>query len=320
MASSAYGYGAAPYTNPYAGGAGVAGVGGGQPGAQSAAPYDYSQPVNTAAAAPDAAPDGAAGAPPADPQTSPGVQAQQAFHGGDYASALQFAQQAISQAPNDVNLHQFLALVLFAQGNYEQAAAPLYAVLSVGPGWDWTTLIGNYGDASAYTTQLRGLEGYTRSNPKSAAGQFVLAYHYISQGQGSAAIKPLEAVIALRPDDKVSAQILASLQPPTAEAPAAQLDPASLTGQWVARGGPQGASITLTLSGDGGFTWTLASPGKAPSTISGGYTVANNVLTLAGKDAPGGPLAGQVTLTDDKHMTFKAVGGAANDPGLMFAK
>ena len=29
--------------------------------------------------------------------------------------------------PNDVTLHEFLALVLFAQGQYEQAAAPLYA-------------------------------------------------------------------------------------------------------------------------------------------------------------------------------------------------
>ena len=40
-------------------------------------------------------------------------------------------------------------LVLFAQGKYEQAAAPLYSVLSVGPGWDWTTLIGNYSDANS---------------------------------------------------------------------------------------------------------------------------------------------------------------------------
>ena len=89
-------------------------------------------------------------------------------------------------------LHEFLALVLFAQGKYEQAAAPLYAVLSVGPGWDWTTLIGNYSDAGVYTEQLRGLEAFVKANPKSAQAQFVLAYHYISQGHGEAAIKPLK--------------------------------------------------------------------------------------------------------------------------------
>ena len=41
--------------------------------------------------------------------------------------------------PNDASLHEFRALVLFALGQYEQAAATLYAVLSNGPGWDWTT-------------------------------------------------------------------------------------------------------------------------------------------------------------------------------------
>jgi hypothetical protein len=35
---------------------------------------------------------------------------------------------------NDTSLHEFLALVYFAQGKYDKAAEPLYAVLSVGPG------------------------------------------------------------------------------------------------------------------------------------------------------------------------------------------
>ena len=30
------------------------------------------------------------------------------------------------------------------------SAAPLYAVLSVGPGWDWTTLSGMYPDVTAF--------------------------------------------------------------------------------------------------------------------------------------------------------------------------
>jgi hypothetical protein len=33
-------------------------------------------------------------------------------------------------------------------------------VLSVGPGWDWTTLIGLYPSIDVYTTQLRALEDF----------------------------------------------------------------------------------------------------------------------------------------------------------------
>ena len=57
--------------------------------------------------------------------------------------------------PNDPTLHEFRRLVLFALDRYDEAAAALYAVLSVGPGWDWTTLISLYGDPETYTQQLR---------------------------------------------------------------------------------------------------------------------------------------------------------------------
>ena len=172
--------------------------------------------------------------------------------------------------PNDATLHEFLGLVLFAQGNYEQAAAPLYAVLSVGPGWDWTTLIGNYSDADVYTKQLRGLEGFVKANPKSAKAQFVLAYQYISQGQGQAAIKPLKNVVALQPNDTLSAQLLSKLQPASSGAVASaapsqpqQFDARKLTGVWVAQ--PQNAKITLTIKDDGTFDWAFDTPGKPPA-------------------------------------------------------
>ena len=67
---------------------------------------------------------------------------------------------ALAKVPNDSDIHEFRALCLFALGRYDEAAATLYAVLSVGPGWDWTTLIGLYPDVSVYTAQLRALESY----------------------------------------------------------------------------------------------------------------------------------------------------------------
>ena len=321
MASPAYGYGSSAYMNPYAGaglgGVGAAGVGAGQPIAQAqpgnAAPYDYSQPVNASAAPPDT--------PPAtDPSTSPAAQARQAFASGDYPAATQLAQQALGQMPNDVSLHEFLALCLFAQGSYEQAAAPLYAVLSVGPGWDWTTLIGNYPDASTYTGQLRGLEAFVKANPRSAKALFVLAYHYISEGHPEVAIQPLKNVLAIQPNDQVSAQLLDKLQPPSAAAATAPpVDPSQLSGVWVAKA-PPNATITLTMSDNASFTWAFAAPGQPPVKITGTYALADNVLTLSGQGTPGGPLAGQVAAPDERHLSFKAVGAPANDPGLQFAR
>ena len=45
----------------------------------------------------------------------------------------------------------------------------MYAVLSVGPGWDWTTLISLYPNVDVYTAQLRALEDYCKANPQSAS-------------------------------------------------------------------------------------------------------------------------------------------------------
>ena len=140
-------------------------------------------------------------------------QASAAFKSGDYAQAVQLDQQALAQTPNDTNMHEFLGLAYFAQGKYPQAAAPLYAVLSVRPGWDWTTVSGMYPDVETYTSQLRALEGYVRSNPDSAQARFVLAYQYLAQGHDPEAVTQLKEVVRLQPSDKLSAQIIAAFQP-----------------------------------------------------------------------------------------------------------
>jgi len=318
--SPMYGYGYSGYGNPYAGS--MSGAGAGQPGAlaqPSGAPaYDYRQPLNTAAAPPKST--------ATDRVTAVFDQARGAFKSNDYATALERDQQALGQMPNDATMHEFLALVLFAQGKYEQAAAPLYAVLSLGPGWDWTTLIGNYTDANVYTEQLRSLEAYAKGNPSSAQAQFVLAYHYIAQGHGEAAASQLKTVVALQPNDRLSAQLLTKLQPagagsaaPPAPPQSPPFDAGKLTGNWVAQG-PQNSTISLSIKDGGGFTWAVALPDKPPRSITGASTVADGVLTLAGGDSQAGALSGQVAWQDDTHFSFRAVGAPADDPGLKFAR
>jgi len=317
--SPMYGFGYSGYNNPYYG-AGVGGGGAGQPAAlaQQNPGYNYAQPISTTAAPPAQA--------TADQASSVFDQARQAFSAGDYPTALQLDQKALAQMPNDTTLHEFLALVLFAQGNYEAAAAPLYSVLSVGPGWNWTTLIGNYADANTYTEQLRALETYLKANPKSAQARFVLAYHYITQGHEAEAVTQLKDVVSLQPNDTLSAQLIAHFQPsgaatpsPDAASPAEVTAPGKLAGTWVADA-PQNAKITLTINNVGGFAWDVAAPGKPPVSIAGTSTLADGVLSLAGKDNQAGTLAGKLAWQDDTHFTFRAVGGPADDPGLKFAR
>src|SRR4051794_25202839 len=140
--SMLYGMGYMPYMNPYYGASTVVVN---QP--VVAVPYDYSQPIDTTGApASDAV---------ADPAMTSFDAARESFKQGNYDQALAQTDSALAKLPSDTALHEFRALCLFALRRYNEAAATLYAVLSVGPGWDWSTLIGLYPDVGVYTAQLR---------------------------------------------------------------------------------------------------------------------------------------------------------------------
>ncbi len=308
IGSPAYAYGYMPYSNPYAIGYNTGG-----------SAFNYSQPVNLATAQPDR--------PQAENVAPVFDQAQQAFRAGDYDKSLALTRDALTQSPNDADVHEFLALVYFAQGKYDQAAAPLYAILSVGPGWDWSHLINHYDDPNAYTNQLRSLESFTQANAKSAQSRFVLAYHYICQNNTDAAASELKVVTELQPKDTLSAQLLAKLQPSKEANPPAPAEPAAvasfdankLNGTWTATPA-QGAKVTFTMQNGGAFSWAVAAPGQPAKTISGTSSLNDGVLTLNDKDSRLGALAGQVAWQDDTHFTFRAVGAPADDPGLKFAR
>ncbi|WP_145952252.1 tetratricopeptide repeat protein [Paludisphaera borealis] len=289
--------------------------------------YDYSQPL-----AETAPPDPSV----ADPAMQTFDAAREAFKAGDYNQALKQTDEALKALPNDAAIHEFRALCFFAMKQYDQAAGVLYAVLSVGPGWDWTTLIGLYPSIDVYTPQLRALEEYGSANPNSAAARFVLGYHYLTQGHTEAAIGEFKDVTLLQPSDKLSAQIVAQLSgsqepgepsataPQTEAAPTAAEPPAAtpsvpegnLVGAWQAAP-DAGVSIALTIAADGGFQWNLTQQGQTQP-IAGKYTYGNGILTLAQSDD--NVMVGKVTWQDDSHFVFQAMGGGPNDPGLTFSK
>jgi tetratricopeptide (TPR) repeat protein len=121
--------------------------------------------------------------------------------------------------PNDPTLHEFRSLVLFAQQQYQESAATIYAVLAVAPGWDWDTLRALYADPQTYTAQLRALEAYVRANPKNAPARFLLAYHYLEINARDAAANSLRTVLALQPSDQLAAHILQMLDQRQADQP-----------------------------------------------------------------------------------------------------
>jgi tetratricopeptide (TPR) repeat protein len=280
--------------------------------------YDYSQPIDTQPAPPSAE--------VADPAIGKFDSARAAFGAGDYAGALQLTDDALKVLPNDATLHEFRGLVLFAVGKYDLAAGPLYSVLSVGPGWDWTTMAGLYPNIDVYTSQLRKLEAFVSANLKSTAGRFVLAYHYLTQGHTDEAVSQLKEVVALAPQDTLSAQLVKQFSPPatapetpsTPTAPAPVAAPAkqgNLAGNWTARPAG-GTTIDLLMGDDQTFVWKVTANGK-PRQLSGKWSLADTLLTLA-QDGEGGALVGRITWQAEDKWTFRAVGTGPEDQGLVF--
>jgi tetratricopeptide (TPR) repeat protein len=248
--------------------------------------------------------------------------ARTSFMRGDYAGALSQCDKAVARQPNAAVLHEFRGLALFALGRYKQAAGAIYAVLSVGPGWDWTTLSSLYPDIDVYSKQLRALEQYVTASPNAPDARFLLAYHYMTCGHADAAAQQLKAAVQLNPKDQLSPQLLSALgttevpQPPAPGAAAGPVDASALVGDWKASRA-DGATITLSLSPEGNYTWKFAQEDKGQE-FSGPYTVADNLLILKKGQTP--VMIGQVSLLPDGRFSFKLPGGNPSDPGLTFGK
>ncbi len=134
--------------------------------------------------------------------------ARQSFRRGDAFQAEKLVDAAIGLLPNDPTLHQFRALVLFSQQRYQEAAAVLYSVLAVSPGWDSATITSLYGSIDQYLMQVNQLAQYAATHPEAVNAQFLLAYHYATKGDSRAALRQLQRVQQARPNDRVVASLM----------------------------------------------------------------------------------------------------------------
>jgi tetratricopeptide (TPR) repeat protein len=339
-----YGWGYSSYANPFMG-MGYSGLGMGNYGyAGGVIPtsYDYATPLDTVAATPAEE--------VVTPANSTFDQARDAFKSGNYPQALDLINQTIKATPNDADAHEFRAVILFAMGQYKDAATALYTVLASGPGWDWTTLISLYPNVEVYTQQLRSLEQYRTQNPNDPSSRFVLAYLYTTQGANAAADAEFQALHKLIPNDPLITRLdrtltnppdtsnpaladanaanPASVNPvaaapanpdvdPTAASAAANIPPgATINGTWKATPNAN-TTITLTENDDNTFTWNVAANGQSKP-ITGKSQYQDGVLALTQENGP--PLAGKVTWDGPNKFNFRLVGNGDEDPGLNFVK
>jgi tetratricopeptide (TPR) repeat protein len=310
-----YWFGTESYVNPYYT----------EPLVVEGTTIDYSQPL--VAAPPtvivqQTAP-GAAELPPG--VSTQGLQefdtARAAFYAGEYQKALAETNKALASMPSDAMMHQFRALVLFALGKYHEAAATLHPVLSVGPGWDWTTQSSLYPSVDTYTQQLRALEEYVKNHEKEADACFLLACQYLTMGHDEEAARHLAAVHRQVPNDSVTAQLLQMMgkeQPKEERAPESnvKIDAGQMLGTWTSSRGPK-ANFELTLDKDKGFTWVYRE-GKKRQEVKGAYAVNGDVIALEPDE--GGVMLAQISAPQNGTFDFRTVGAPKTEKGLTFQK
>lgn len=261
--------------------------------------------------------------------------ATDAFQAGQYDQALKHIDAALTQLSYDPALHEFRGLVLFALKDYQQAAATIYAVLSVSPGWDWTTLSGLYPDQDVFTGQLRNLEAYHKEHPESAAAAFLRGYHYTTCRHTDAAVKQFETTVRLLPDDRFLPQLLSLVaggleksspnpgstaqQSATDKSPEPAVSPianGTILGDWRAQ--PRDSTtVDLRLNKDQQFVWTATQAGS-PRVIAGRFAVEGDMLFLAGGS---GTLIGRLQIQPGGGgFTFSLPGNNHTEAGLVFRR
>jgi tetratricopeptide (TPR) repeat protein len=310
--SLGYMFGCGDYYNPYY---------------SDASAIDYSEPIVTVAAGDEGGQEDSGAQDPSPEVLAKFDQARTEFYQGNYEEALKLVDDAAEQLPHDAVLHEFRSLVLFALGRYPEAAAAIHAVLAVGPGWDWKTLVSLYPDVDTYTVQLRALEAYCNKNPSAAYAHFLLGYQRLSCGFADAALSELRRASALQPEDSVSANLVRSLTPrdqsggtPSAERMAQQAPKPipidELTGTWSATG--EGTSkYSMKLDKDGTFTWSFTK-GTRREEVKGVFTSEGNVLAM--EPDTGGVLLAELKPRGADQLQFKMVGGAPGEAGFDFRR
>ncbi|RPI85951.1 MAG: hypothetical protein EHM42_06365 [Planctomycetaceae bacterium] len=273
------------------------------------------------------------------------------MRGRDYGQSLSVLDSILTEDPTDVGLQELRALALFGLGRYDEAAETLYSGLSVAPGCDWTTLIFCFGKLDDYNQSMAALREFVKSNPSSAAGQFLLGYHFMTQGHEDAARVRFQRAFEREPRDQVSRMMLELLpdpkSPATAAPPAPVLPPlagappvadqhadeseaeteeefaertareaAPYLGVWNATGA-DGAPVSLELQSNGAFRWQHSAPNRA-FVSDGRFEINGDLMAL--QFATGALLITRLSPADKDQIVVQPVRSPPGCSGLTFSR
>ena len=332
------------YTNPY-----YATVIAAQP-AQTTVVYDYSQPINVTAEAPN---------PAAESSTEQVFSAaRDAFKAGDFQRALDLTDQVLKDTPNVPVVHEFRASVS-SRSSVSTRRRPSITPCSrpdlAGTGPPWSAFTRTWTPIPTSFAPSKPRSGATRARPRRSS---CLATITSSRDTKTRLPASSRRSTQLQPSDQLSASFVKALkkvseqpagqpaqvnvaaagQPAGATAapaqpaapaalpaqPAAEQPqqpepppppPASLVGTWKAQPAAD-LSIALTLQADGQFAWEVDSKGQK-QTLTGQAGFKDNTLALLQEDGP--PLVGKITEEGGTKFVFTPTGGQ-KAPGLTFTK
>ena len=320
--SALYGMGYMPYYNPYYGYGG---------GARSSISRSWPCPTTTRSRS----------TPPSRPRRRrsptrrwrPSTPRRASFKQGNYDQALAQTDAALKTLPSDTALHEFRALCLFALTRYDEAAATLYAVLSVGPGWDWATLVGLYPDVDVYTAQLRALEAYCDANTDRGPAAVRAGLSLPDRRATPRRRRPCSS----RSSRSCPATPSRPSWPASSSRPRTRPRPRDAGHRRAidrpGRHGPAPGRVDRRdLEGAAGRRHRdrpddparrAASPGRSPRRARRSSSPGPRPTATASSPwsrSKGPALVGRVSWKDAGHMTFRVVGDGPDDPGLSFSK
>ncbi len=163
------------------------------------------------------------------------AEASRTFRRGDSQGALTLIEQVPPQAPKRPLAELLKSHALFAIGEFEESANALRIALAQLPPQKWGLIMKSFRDyypnTDRYTEQLRALEAFVAREPRSAAGRFLLGYHYGYLGYAPEAAAELHQVLLLSPGDNLTNALLGVFEP--VEAAPAPREPQAAAGRRV---------------------------------------------------------------------------------------
>ena len=138
-------------------------------------------------------------------------QGESAFRSGDYKEAVRAWRHTLLEDPKNGVLVLMLAQALFEMAEYEEAAGAVQQGILLLEEDKWAVVVGNYrdlyGNAQDYVDQLKDLENQVKEKSDSPAHRFLLAYHYAMLGYPKEAVRELDKLLELAPNDQIGRKL-----------------------------------------------------------------------------------------------------------------